>query len=203
MPEYRRMSDGAVVDEAGELNKDALDAKLDREKERENDRENEREKEHDKERAIREVRATDIEPYTGLRYLSKLFRFMAIILLLLLVAEIVTGVYTQGAGSVPTLLGEASRLIVLAGVLWGTGDLAHLMIDVGHDVRAARILMARAVHAGRVGPGGPGRSDIERTSMETTRIERSGDRILGERVASSRAPLADQPHDEDHGPPIP
>ncbi len=93
------------------------------------------------------VRASDIEPYTGLRYLSKLFRFMAVIMLLLLAAEIVTGIYSQGAASLPTLLGEASRLIVIAGVLWGTGDLAHLLIDVGHDVRAGRILLARQVHA--------------------------------------------------------
>lgn len=92
------------------------------------------------------IRATDIEPYTGLRYLSKLFRFMAIILLLLLVAEIATGLYAQGAASIPTLLGEASRLIVLAGVLWGTGDLAHLLIDVGHDVRASRVLLARQTY---------------------------------------------------------
>ena len=37
------------------------------------------------------LRASDIEPYTGLRYLSKLFRFMAVVLLLVLVAEIATG----------------------------------------------------------------------------------------------------------------
>jgi hypothetical protein len=95
------------------------------------------------------LRASDIEPYTGLRYLSKLFRFMAVVLLLVLVAEIATGLYTQGAASIPTLLGEASRLVVLAGVLWGTGDLAHLLIDVGHDVRAGRILMARGAAGGR------------------------------------------------------
>ncbi len=89
------------------------------------------------------VRSTDLEPYVGLRYLSKLFRLIAIILLLLLVAEIVTGVSTQGSASIPTLLGEASRLIVLAGALWGIGDLAILMIDVGHDVRAARVYMSR------------------------------------------------------------
>ena len=85
------------------------------------------------------VRSTDLEPYVGLRYLSKLFRLIAIILLLLLVAEIITGLATQGSAAIPTLLGEASRLIVLAGALWGVGDLAILMIDVGHDVRAARV----------------------------------------------------------------
>ena len=91
------------------------------------------------------VRASDIEPYIGLRYLSKLFRFMAIILVLLLVAEVITGLVNQGRAAIPTLLGEMSRLIVLAGLLWGTGDLAILLIDVGHDVRAARILLGRQI----------------------------------------------------------
>jgi hypothetical protein len=89
------------------------------------------------------VRATDLEPYVGLRYLSKLFRLIAIILLLLLIAEIVTGLTTQGSAAIPTLLGEASRLIVLAGALWGVGDLAILMVDVGHDVRAVRVYLSR------------------------------------------------------------
>jgi hypothetical protein len=93
------------------------------------------------------VRATDLEPYVGLRYLSKLFRLIAIILLLLLVAEIITGLATQGSAAIPTLLGEASRLIVLAGALWGVGDLAILMIDVGHDVRAARVYLSRQPRA--------------------------------------------------------
>ena len=89
------------------------------------------------------VRATDIEPYVGLRYLSKLFRLMAIILVLLLIAEVITGFVAQGSAALPTLLGEASRLVVLAGLLWGAGDFAILLIDVGHDVRAARILLGR------------------------------------------------------------
>ena len=93
--------------------------------------------------ALMHVRASDIEPYIGLRYLSKLFRFMAIILVLLLIAEVVTGLVQQGRAAIPTLLGEMSRLIVLAGLLWGTGDLAILLIDVGHDVRATRILVGR------------------------------------------------------------
>jgi len=102
---------------------------------------------------IPDVRTSDLEPYVGLRYLSKLFKLMGVVLGLLLVAEIVTGVVAQGSAAVPTLLGEASRLIVLAGLLWGVGDLAILLIDVGHDVRAARILLARQTHA--VAPPAP------------------------------------------------
>ncbi len=96
---------------------------------------------------IPDVRLSDLEPYVGLRYLSKLFKLMGVVLALLLVAEIVTGVVAQGSAAIPTLLGEASRLIVLSGLLWGVGDLAILLIDVGHDVRAARILLARQTHA--------------------------------------------------------
>lgn len=89
------------------------------------------------------VRAADLEPYVGLRYLSKLFKLMGVILILLMLAEVVTGVVAQGSAAIPTLLGEVSRLVVLAGLLWGSGDLAILLIDVGHDVRATRILMGR------------------------------------------------------------
>ncbi len=94
-----------------------------------------------------QVRETDLEPYVGLGYLSKLFRFIAVFLAVLLTAEIVTGLMTQGRSAIPTLLAEASRLIVLAGLLWGAGDLALLFIDIGHDVRATRILLGRQVAA--------------------------------------------------------
>ena len=95
--------------------------------------------------AAMRVRESDLEPYVGLGYLSKLFRFIAIFLAILLVAEVATGLVAQGRAAIPTLLAEASRLIVLAGLLWGAGDLAVLLIDVGHDVRAARILLGRQV----------------------------------------------------------
>ena len=32
---------------------------------------------------------------------------------------------------------------MLAGLLWASGDLAILLIDIGHDVRATRILIGR------------------------------------------------------------
>jgi hypothetical protein len=95
--------------------------------------------------ALTNVRASDLEPYTGLRYLSKLFRMIAVILLLVLIAEVATGIITHGTAAIPTLLGEASRLVVLAGLLWGSGDLAILLVDIGHDLRATRILIGRQV----------------------------------------------------------
>jgi hypothetical protein len=148
----------------------------------------------DKERElIKEVRASDIEPYTGLRYLSKLFRFMAVILVMLLVAEIVTGFYTQGSSAIPTLLGEASRLIVLAGVLWGTGDLAHLLIDVGHDVRAGRILMARLAYAAKLAPASLIPGHVQGGERP--------DRILDREIP--RGDLGTKRVDDDNGPSIP
>lgn len=110
-----------------------------------------------------QVRAADLEPYAGLRYLSKLFRLMALILLVLLAAEVATGLSSQGLGAAWTLIAEAGRLLVLAGVLWGVGDLAVLLIDVGHDVRATRILLGR--HGPRPAPS-PGIDASQPASRE-------------------------------------
>ena len=93
--------------------------------------------------AMMQVRTSDLEPYVGLSYLSRLFKVMAVILILVLVAEVITGLVSVGRGAIPALLGEASRLIVGAGLLWGAGDLALLLIDIGHDLRATRILIGR------------------------------------------------------------
>lgn len=108
------------------------------------------------------IRATDLEPYTGLRYLSTLFRIMAGLLVLLLIAEAVASAIALGRSALPTILAQASRLLVMAGILWGIGDLAILLIDVGHDVRATRILLGRQSaheHAGAASPMEPSASD--------------------------------------------
>jgi hypothetical protein len=161
--EHRRMSDKemeSVVTADGATRVDS------RAVERENGKKSE-------EHAIPDVRATDIEPYTGLRYLSKLFKLMAVVLMLLLIAEVVTGLSTQGSLAIPTLLGEASRLLVLSGLLWGTGDMAHLLIDVGHDVRAGRILLARQVHH-MTGGKGPARLTGPVITTPTSTVTQTG-----------------------------
>jgi hypothetical protein len=42
-----------------------------------------------------------------------------------------------------TLIGEATKLLVIAGLMWGGGDITVLLIDAGHDLRVARILLGR------------------------------------------------------------
>ena len=93
--------------------------------------------------ALMQVRLTDIEPYIGLRYLSKLFRVIAIIVILAMILEIGLGFAEQGSAAIPTLIRVTMTLLAIAGLFWGAGDLAILMIDIGHDVRAARILIGR------------------------------------------------------------
>jgi hypothetical protein len=89
------------------------------------------------------VRAADIEPYIALRYIARLFKILAVLILLMLLGEVVLGLLIDGRAALTTLLGEATRLLVLAGMLWAAGDIAVLMIDAGHDLRVARILLGR------------------------------------------------------------
>ncbi|HVR72548.1 MAG TPA: zinc ribbon domain-containing protein [Vicinamibacteria bacterium] len=89
------------------------------------------------------VRAADIEPYVALRYIARLFKVLAVLILFMLLGEVVLGLLIDGRAALTTLLGEATRLLVLAGMLWAAGDIAVLMIDAGHDLRVARILLGR------------------------------------------------------------
>jgi hypothetical protein len=90
-----------------------------------------------------QVREDDLEPHAGLRYVARLFKVLAILLIVLMVAEVIIGLTQQGTSSLPTLMIEATRLIVFAGFLWGAGDIALMLIESNHDLRAARILLGR------------------------------------------------------------
>lgn len=89
------------------------------------------------------VRSTDLEPYTGLRWVSTLFKAAAVFVFIALAAEFVAGLRMAGTTALPALLGETAQTVVLAVVLWGGGDLVRLLVDMGHDLRAQRILMVR------------------------------------------------------------
>jgi len=90
-----------------------------------------------------EVRGEDLEPYVTLRYIARLFKVLAVLMVVMLIGEVVTGLVTEGQGALLTLLGEATRLLVLAGLMWGGGDITVLLIDAGHDLRVTRILLGR------------------------------------------------------------
>ena len=89
------------------------------------------------------VREDDLEPHAGLRYVARLFKVLAILLGIMLIAEIVIGLTQQGSAAIGTLLVEATRTIVFGGLLWGIGDIALMLIESNHDLRATRILVGR------------------------------------------------------------
>jgi hypothetical protein len=90
-----------------------------------------------------EVRTADLEPYVTLRYIAKLFKVLAVLMVVMLIGEIIAGVTAEGASSLPQLIGEITQMLVLAGLMWGGGDLTLLGIDAGHDLRVVRILLGR------------------------------------------------------------
>ena len=89
------------------------------------------------------IRSSDLEPYTGLRWVATLFKAAAVFIFVALAAEFVAGLRLAGAAAIPGLLAETARTAVLAVVLWGGGDLVRLLVDMGHDLRAQRVLMVR------------------------------------------------------------
>lgn len=107
----------------------------------------------DKRMHLEEVRDEDLEPYVTLRYIARLFKILAILMVVMLVGEVITGLVTEGGAALMTLIGEATKLLVIAGLMWGGGDITVLLIDAGHDLRVARILLGR-INASLQGEGG-------------------------------------------------
>jgi hypothetical protein len=133
-----------------------------------------------RERAVESVRQTDVEPYTALRWVGTLFKAAAIFLAVAVLGEFVAGLRGYGMAALSTLLGELAKTIVLALVLWGGGDLVRLLIQLGHDIRAERILLARLVHRTPLLP----RADGLESEGLTDQLLQSGD--LAEDAAAGR-----------------
>lgn len=96
----------------------------------------------DKRGTDEEVRSADLEPYVTLRYIARLFKVLAVLMVVMMIGEVVAGV-TSADVDIATLIGEITQMLVLAGLMWGGGDLTLLLIDAGHDLRVARILLGR------------------------------------------------------------
>lgn len=127
-----------------------------------------------RERTVESVRQSDIEPYTALRWVGTLFKAAAIFLAVAILGEFVAGLRLYGVSTLPELLGELAKTIVLAVVLWGGGDLVRLLIQLGHDIRAERILLARLVHRTPPRPEDQGRGS-EAGAMDPSHLLESGD----------------------------
>lgn len=93
------------------------------------------------------VRDGDVEPTRGLHSIAILFRVLAGLLGLIVVLQVLnTLTMTDGPVSFGILLTEVIRLVIFAGLLWGAGDLADLLVESHRDLRATRILLGRLVH---------------------------------------------------------
>lgn len=103
-------------------------------------------REGDKRNVEEEVRSHDLEPYVTLRYIARLFKVLAVLMVVMLIGEIIATVTAEGPFSLAELIGRITQLLVLSGLMWGGGDLTLLGIDAGHDLRVARILLGRINH---------------------------------------------------------
>ncbi len=92
---------------------------------------------------VEEVRTDDLEPYVTLRYIARLFKVLAVLVLIVMIFETILGLMRDGMASLPTIITEVTQLLVISGVMWAAGDIMVLLIDMGHDIRVARILLGR------------------------------------------------------------
>lgn len=90
-----------------------------------------------------EVRLDDLEPYVTLRYIARMFKVLAALVAITMIAEVVFGLMRDGMAALPTVIPEFAQLLVICGVMWAGGDVTILLIDLGHDIRVSRILLGR------------------------------------------------------------
>jgi hypothetical protein len=92
---------------------------------------------------VARVRDDDLEPHEGLRYIAKLFKVLSLLLIFMLIAELIIGFQQDGLAALGMLMVQATQLVVFACFLWAAGDMAVLLIESNHDLRASRILLGR------------------------------------------------------------
>lgn len=102
-------------------------------------------REGDKRANEEEVRSADLEPYITLVYIARLFKVLAVLMVLMMIFEIIATITAEG-WVLAELIGRVTQMLVLAGLMWGGGDLTLLLIDAGHDLRVVRILLGRINH---------------------------------------------------------
>ncbi|HEX8363356.1 MAG TPA: hypothetical protein VF613_24765 [Longimicrobium sp.] len=108
------------------------------------------------------VRAEDTEPYIGLQYIARLFKIVSFLVLIALGLEMLLGIASDGASAILPLFAEIVQGGVLAAILWGAADVVLLLIDLGHDVRAERVLLGRISARGEQQYGGQRKRERER-----------------------------------------
>ena len=108
------------------------------------------------------VRAEDTEPYVGLQYIARLFKIVSFLVLIALALEIILGVASDGVRAILPLFAEIVQGGVLAAILWGAADVVLLLIDLGHDVRASRVLLGRVSARGEQQYGAQRQRERER-----------------------------------------
>jgi len=99
-------------------------------------------REGDKRTTEEEVRSADLEPYVTLVYIARLFKVLAVLMVIMMIFEIIATITSEGF-VLAELIGRVTQMLVLAGLMWGGGDLTLLVIDAGHDLRVVRILLGR------------------------------------------------------------
>ncbi|HSM35753.1 MAG TPA: hypothetical protein VK837_05075 [Longimicrobiales bacterium] len=82
-----------------------------------------------------------LEPHASLGYVGTLFKILGVTVFLIIVAEVLLGIQADGIEALPVLLLEVAQLLVIAGLLWGGGDIARLILETNHDIRASRVLL--------------------------------------------------------------
>ena len=101
------------------------------------------------------VRGDDIESDKAIRAIARLFRGMSLLMILLMIVQVIAAATSTVQLSIGVVVANAVRLIIFAGLLWASGDLAVFAVKSHYDLRATRILMARVEHAIKTRLGEP------------------------------------------------